>query len=222
MDRYVRWTASALPVMFAALLTAGCASTTPVERQQATVQSLVELRDTMTATQRQIEQTLAALLNLTQVPPGQVGEAYRRYASAANTMAAQAGRIEAETARLRERREAWLAQWTESYGEVRDRQLRSLSEERREQVLQRFENIEGALVEARDELLPFVTRLQDIKEVAGNDLSPVGLQALAHTEAVGSATEHGREAAEALRVSTNQLQALIEALAPTRAARARD
>lgn len=215
----------ALPMYFAAaalaaVLTAGCAST-PVERQQATVNSLMELHDAMVATQQQIEQTLAALIALMQAPADQVAPAFTRYASAANAMSAQAGRIEAEAGRLRVRRDAWLEGWNASYAEVRDPQLRKLSDERREQVLTRFETIEGSLAAARDSLTPFVQDLQDIKEVAANDLSPLGLQALERTAVVRNATDHGRDAANALRVSANDLQALIRTLAPARAAQAR-
>ena len=217
METRPRMAARAAVAVLAGALLAGCAST-PVERQQATVQSLVELRDTMAGTRQQIEQTLAALITLMNAPSGQVAEAYRRYASAANTMAAQAGRMEAEAGRLRERREAWLAGWDDE--EVRDPQLRSLTQERREQVVTRFDTIEGSLTAARESLAPFVDNLQDIKAVAGNDLSPLGLQALARTEVVRNATDHGRDAARALRVSTNELQALIQALAPARAAQA--
>lgn len=203
----------------AGALLAGCAST-PVERQQATVQSLVDLSSTMAATQQQIEQTLAALITLMHAPPRQVTQAFTRYASAANAMAAQAGRIEAEAGQLRERRDAWLAGWNASYAQVSDRQLRALSEERRAQVLAQFETIEGSLAAARDALVPFVENLEDIKEVAANDLSPLALRALERTAAVQDATRHGREAAQALRVSTNDLQALIRSLAPSRAASA--
>jgi hypothetical protein len=218
MERQSGNAALALIAVLGAALVTGCASS-PVERQRATVDSLVQLHDTVAATEQHIEQTLAGLLALMHAPPAQVTQAYTRYASQANAMAAQAGRIQAEAASLRDRRESWLAGWNASYTEVRDPQLRSLTEERRQQIAQYFERIEASLGLALESLGPFVENVEDIKEVAGNDLSPLGLQALSRTEVVRNATDHGRGAAQALRASTNDLQALIQSLAPARAAR---
>lgn len=208
MDRHI-----AFAGVLIAVALAGCASTPP-ERQEATQESLVELRDAAMATRGQIEQTLGSLITLVRTSPDDMREAYRRYAEDADAIARQAARIEAESRQMDRRSEAWLSKWRESYADVQNPELRTLTEKRREQVMERFDNIEGSLVAAREAFQPFVRNLQDIKQVVGNDLTPRGVAAVSGTEVVRDATESGREAANALTVTIEDLNALIESLTP--------
>lgn len=208
MERHTRFAGT----LVIGLALAACASTAP-ERQEATKESLVELRQASMATREQIEQTLGALIALMNAPPEKLPEAYREYAKYADAIARQAARIEAESRQVDRRSDAWLSGWRESYANIGNPELRALTEKRREQVLSRFDSIEGSLIAARDAFGPFVRNLQDIKQVVANDLTPRGVAAVSGTEVVRNATESGKAAASALDVTIADLEALIESLA---------
>src|SRR5689334_12140176 len=73
-------TIARLGALVLAVLIAGCAST-PLQRQDATSSSLVDLRDSMIATRGQIQQTLASLDALTNASPDHLRAAYQKYAN---------------------------------------------------------------------------------------------------------------------------------------------
>jgi len=198
-------------VAAAAVLIAGCAGT-PVQHREATTQAVVELRDAMTATRGQIETTLASLITLMNAPPENLPESYQQYANNVDVIAGQAARMQTESRRIRQRSDAWLAAWKESYARISNPELRTLTDRRREQVLRRFDEIEGSLAAAAQAFAPFVSNLQDVRRVVGNDLSPTAVMAVSGTAAVNNATAGGADAARALEVTRADLDELIEAL----------
>lgn len=210
MNRNIGWVGA----IVVAVWVAGCAST-PVERKDATSSSLLELRDSMIATRGQIEQTLASLNNLTSAPPGNLRDAFQQYANDANKIAQQAETVNQESRQMRNRSDAWLAGWKKAQAEVNNPELKALSESRREQALERFQNIAGSMAAAREAFGPFVANLQDVKKVVGNDLTPNGVTAVANTMVVQNANRHGADAARALDVTIADLQVLTQTLAPS-------
>ena len=207
MDRH--W----IGVIVIAVWVAGCAST-PYERREATSGSLVDLRDSMVATRGQIEQTLASLNGLTSAPPDQLRETYKQYAEDTDKIAKQAVTVDEESRQMRSRSKEWLAGWQKSQAEVQDPELKALSESRRAQALERIQNIDRSLAEAREAFAPFVENLQDVKQVVGNDLTPNGVAAVSGTAVVQNANQAGTTAARALDVTIAELEALTQTLTP--------
>src|ERR1051325_1446007 len=192
-----------------AVWVAGCAST-PVERKDATSNSLVELRDSMMATRGQIEKTLASLNGLTRASPNQLRDAFQQYATDADKIAQQAETVDKESQRMRQRSDEWLAGWQKSQADVNNPELKALSEKRRAQALERFQNIDGSFAAARQAFAPFIANLQDVKKVVGNDLTPNGVAAVSGTEVVRNANQSGAAAARALDITIADLQALTQ------------
>ena len=193
---------------------AGCAST-PVERQDAASNSLVELRNSMIATRGQIEQTLASLSELTRASADDLRAAFEQYAEDADKIAAQAVTVDEESRRMRDRSDEWFAGWKNSQDDVNNPELKALGERRREQALQRFLNIDGSFAAAREAFAPFIANLQDVKRVVGNDLTPNGVAAVSGTEVVQNANQNGAAAALALDVTIADLDVLTRTLTPS-------
>jgi chromosome segregation ATPase len=191
----------------------GCANT-PVERQDKTAQSLADLRDSMKETRAQIDKTLASLNTLQRASEGQLREAYTPFAKDVDTMAKQAATLDKESSQMKRRSEAWLAAWKDTYGEVKNAELKELTDKRREQVLLNFYQIDGSLAAAREAFAPFIANLQDVKKVIGIDLTPQNVAAVSNTAVVQNANQNGAAAARALDVAITDLQALIDSLTP--------
>lgn len=195
------------------LFISACA-TDPVDRQDQTSRSLIELRDQMRETRAQVDRTLVSLASLMTVPPEQLRPAFQQYANNADTIAKQAAAIDKEAREMKRRSNAWLTGWQRNYAEVRNPELRGVSEQRREQVLSRFDNIDRSLASARETFGPFVTNLQDVRKVVGNDLTPRGVALVSTTAVVQNANENGAAAARALDTTIADLEALLEVLTP--------
>ena len=209
MDRKLNWVGA----IVVAVWVAGCAST-PFERKEAAASSMVELRDSMVATRGQIEKTLVSLNGLMTAPPDGLRAAYKEYTKDTDEIAQQAVTVDEESRQLRQRSDEWLAGWQTSHADVRDPELRALSERRRAQALERIQNIDRSLAEAREAFAPFVSNLQDVKKVVGNDLTPNGVAAVSGAAVVQNANRSGAAVARALAVTIVDLQVLTQTLTP--------
>lgn len=209
MDRKLNWVGA----IVVAVWVAGCAST-PFERKEAASSSMVELRDSMVATRGQIEKTLVSLNGLMTAPPDGLRAAYEEYTKDTDEIAQQAVTVDEESRQLRQRSDEWLAGWKTSHADVQDPELRALSERRRAQALERIQNIDRSLMEAREAFAPFVSNLQDVKKVVGNDLTPNGVAAVSGTAVVQNANRSGAAVARALAVTIVDLQVLTQTLTP--------
>ena len=210
MNRQIGW----IGIIVVAFWVAGCAST-PVERKDATSSSLVDLRDSMMATRGQIEKTLASLNGLTSAPPDRLRAAYQQYAKDTDKIAQQAVTVDKESRQMRSRSQEWLAGWQKSHADVQNPELRALSEGRRAQALERIQNIDRSLAEAREAFAPFVANLQDVKRVVGNDLTPTGVAAVSDAAVVQNANRSGAATARALDITIADLQVLTQTLTPS-------
>lgn len=209
MERRARW----VGLVLIAMGVTGCSST-PVERQEATAQSLADVRDAMKATRTQIDKTLASLNALLVAPETQLRDAYTQFAKDVDSMAKQASVVTSESSQMRRRSDAWLATWKQTYGEVKDPELKAVTDRRREQVMLNFSKIDGSLAAARDAFAPFIANLQDVKKVIGVDLTPQAIAAVSKTAVVQNATESGAAAGRAMGVAVVDIEALIESLTP--------
>lgn len=206
MDRRTSW----VGVIVVAVWVAGCAST-PVERKEA---SLVDLHDSMVAIRGQVDKTLASLNGLTSAPPDRLPATYQQFAKDTDKIAEQAATVDEESRQLRSRSAEWLAGWRKSQAEVQDPELKALSERRHAQALERIQNIDRSLAEAREAFAPFVANLQDVKQVVGNDLTPNGVAAVSGTAVVQNANQSGAAAARALDATIADLEVLSQTLTP--------
>lgn len=185
-----------------------CAST-QLDRQDASSSSMVELRESMVVTRAQITQTLSSLDALTAAEPDDLPAAYRQYSKDTDKIAEQTITMKDASAQMRRRGEEWMAGWQESQPDVNDPELKALSEQRRAETLTRLQNIERSLAEALQEFTPFVSNLQDVERVVGNELTPQSVSAVAETEVVQDATRRGKAAAKALGATIADLQVLL-------------
>ncbi|BAU49344.1 hypothetical protein SVA_2796 [Sulfurifustis variabilis] len=207
MDRQTSWVGV---IVVVAVSVAGCAST-PVERKEA---SLVDLHDSMVAIRGQIDKTLASLNGLTSASPDRLPATYQQFAKDTDKIAEQAATVDEESRQLQTRSAEWLAGWRKSQAEVQDPELKALSERRHAQALERIQNIDRSLAEAREAFAPFVANLQDVKQVVGNDLTPNGVAAVSGTAVVQNANQAGGAAARALDATIADLEVLTQTLTP--------
>jgi hypothetical protein len=205
----LRW----IGALFIAASIAGCASTQR-ERKDATTTSIEELHASMIQTRSQIEKTLDSLDSLMEATPETLRPAYKAYAEDADKVADLADDVDDESRQLRRRSDEWLAGWEKSQSDVRDPELKALSEQRRARALERIQEIDRSLSEARVAFTPFVSNLQDVKTVVGGDLTPNSVAAVSDTEVAQNADRNGRAVSRALADAIEDLQELSETLTP--------
>jgi len=185
----------------------------PVKHQESASKSLSELTQDMTVTRGQVEKTLASLNALVRASPNTMRDIYDTYARDVHEIKKDANKVLKEADELRQRRDAWFAAWQKSHDQLQSDELRTVSEQRRAQVSARFDTVNNSLEAARRAIVPFVARVDEIRTVVGNDLTPRGLEAVSSTTVVANANTDGQTTARTMDNTIAELQSLDQALA---------
>lgn len=202
-------------VWIMALLAVGltACATGAMQRQERSVDSVAETRTEMADLREQIERTMASLNTLISAPPDELRKAYQRYAKDVEATQAQAADMQKHATAMERQSGNYLAGWQRTQAEIENSELRELTAQRRELVANSFNRIRVAFREANREIGPFLARLEDIRRAIGNDLTPVGVAAVAQTDAVVSANAQGTSVGTALDVAINEFDQLVGAMA---------
>jgi len=190
----------------------GCA-TTAVERQEQTVSSVASTRKEMLDIRGQIDRTLTSLHALVNASPNDLRKAFQQYAKNVEAMQKDAAAMDKHARAMEKQTGDYLAGWQRAQSEIQNPELRDVTGQRRELMTHSFQRIQSAFREARREVTPFLMRLEDIRRAVGNDLTAVGVSAVAQTEAVASANAHGASVATSLDVAIGEFDQLVGSLA---------
>lgn len=190
----------------------GCA-TTAVERQEQTVSSVASTRKEMLDIRGQIDRTLASLNALVNASPNDLRKAYQQYAKNVEAMQKEAAAMDRHARAMEKQTGDYLAGWQRAQSEIQNPELRDVTGQRRELITHSFQRLQSAFREARREVTPFLTRLEDIRRAVANDLTVVGVSAVAQTDAVASANAHGASVAASLDVAVGEFDQLAGSLA---------
>lgn len=196
----------------AAMLLVGCA-TSAVDRQEQTVESVADTRKEMIDTRAQIDRTLTSLNTLVNASPTDLRKAYERYARDVEAMRRDAAVMDKHASAMEKHTGNYLAGWQRAQNEIQNPELRDVTGQRRELLTQSFQRLQVAFREARRDVMPFLNRLEDIRRAVGNDLTAVGIAAVAQTDAVASANAHGAAVAAGLDVAIAEFDQLSGTLA---------
>lgn len=198
-------------ILIAAAL-AACA-TGPVQRQEKTVESVADTRKEMIDVRAQVDRTLASLNALISASPNDLAKAYRQYAKDVDAMHKDAAAMDKHADAMEKHTGNYLAGWQRAQSEIQNPELRDVTGERRELLTNSFQRIQVAFREARRDITPFLTRLEDIRRAVGNDLTAVGVAAVAQTDAVANANAHGSSVATSLDVAISEFDQLVGSMA---------
>lgn len=202
----------------AALLTiaglSACATPSPVEQREQAATNLDQTKQEMTTLRDQLDQTLSSLNALMSSGGGDLNEAYQRYASDVQKLREQSAALDKGAQRMRDQSNDYLAHWRDTQSRVQDPELRAMSLERRQMVMDNFERANLAYQEARIAFTPLLRDLEDVRRVVGNDLTPTGVQIVARSEAVQKANASGQQAARTMDQAINEFDQLSGRLTP--------
>lgn len=190
----------------------GCA-TTAVERQEQTVSSVANTRKEMLDIRGQIDRTLTSLHALVNASPNDLRKTYQQYAKNVEAMQKDAAAMDKHARAMEKQTGDYLAGWQRAQSEIQNPELRDVTGQRRELMTHSFQRIQSAFRDARREVTPFLTRLEDIRRAVANDLTVVGVSAVAQTDAVASANAHGAAVATSLDVAIGEFDQLVGSLA---------
>lgn len=200
-------------VVLLSYMLAGC-STSPVERKENVTSGVADVRAGLLATRGQIDQTLNSLQQLVAASPSNISQAYKQYAQDVETLKKQARQMQSDAAGMRSQSGRWLASWQKSQRDMQNAELKRISEQRRNEVAARFQNINAAYDQAQAAFTAFLKNLDDVKTAVGNDLTPQGVALVGGTRIVENANVNGAQVKQIIDRAINEFDGLMAVLGP--------
>jgi hypothetical protein len=166
---------SSLILMLACLF--GCTST-PKRKTDAAATSMQTASAEVRAESRALDTTLISLRALLDRPSGDLKEPFHQYSAALDHFVSSAQRTQATGQRMAEKNAEYFQAWDKQLATIDFEHIRNLSESRRTEVTNRFEEVHRRYVESQDVVQPLISYFQDIRKALETDLTPDGLAAM--------------------------------------------
>lgn len=181
---------SAVAAVFAMLTLAACATSTPDSAVKA-ASSLQVMQDNSSKARAQIDTVLSSLDVLMDAPADRLREAYDRYDKNVGQMNEYADHMRENDADLRTNGNDYLAKWQHDASNVKDPELRALSEQRRAEIVRSSQSMRSTVTEAAGSFDAFLRNINDVKRVMGNDLTTTGQSDVRQAAVVQNARSEG-------------------------------
>jgi chromosome segregation ATPase len=201
-----------LLIAVAALALAACAS--QIQHKEKTADTAREVSSDIQATNTQIDATLASLDALTSADGTELKPAFDRYSKDIDKTRARAREIDADAAALQRQSQTYLTNWEKEHNDIQNAELRRTSEQRRQTVMARFQNLQNAYDNAHTSLDQFLRNHEDVRTALRTDLTPRGVAAVANSDTVQNARTSGDNVKDSLQKVQSDAEALANALQP--------
>jgi len=198
----------------ALLLLAAC-TPTQVERKEGAAATMRGAATDVRATRAQTDRTLSALDAVLSAPPEQLKQAYDNYSAEVDKMGKAARKTGDSAATVRKMSDEYVAQWQKTHAEISNPELKATSEQRRTETMNAFGRMQASFDAAKQDFLPFMRNLQDVKTVLSTDLTPAGVKSLAGTDVVKNAHATGAQVAKDLDNVIAEFDGVANQLSPT-------
>jgi len=179
----------------AAIIFSGCSSTGYSKGGDAS-KGMDKTSQEVGAIVTQTQDTLNCLSNLVNHPAPDLVPQYKAFEKATKKLTSLSGSVDKKATEMKERADAYFAEWDKGMTNISNPDLRKTSEERRAEVSTAFDDVASSLKKSKDAFDPFLSDLKDIQQVLGLDLTQGGIESVQKT--AKSAIAHGEDLRAAL------------------------
>lgn len=192
-------------VVAAALIVNGCSSTGYSKGGDAS-KGLDKTGSEVESIVTQTDLTLTSLSNLVYKPAPDLVPQYKAFAGATKKLASLSDSVDKKATEMKERANAYFAEWDKGMTNIANPDLRKASEARRAEVSNAFDAVAESLRKSKDAFDPFLSDLQDIQQVLNLDLTQGGIKSVEKT--AKSAIAHGEDLRAALTDAADDIRSL--------------
>jgi hypothetical protein len=183
----------------------GCVSHS-YDKGAATSAALQSSADKVTETSIKVNDTLAALNNLTFKSQGDLRDQFDAFSSSIKKLDASRDALDTQISEMQFRAQIYLADWSNQVANIQSEDLRQRSAQRKDDVAARLKTVGDSYQSVRNSFVPFTRDLKDIQTYLGTDLTAGGLASIKDVVAKTKVD------AVPLRDSIKQLQASLSDL----------
>ena len=158
----------------------------------------------------QTELTLTSLSNLVYNPAADLVPQYKAFAGATKKLGSLSDSVDKKAQEMRERAEAYFAEWDTGMTNISNPDLRETSEARRAEVSGAFDEVAESLGKSKEAFDPFLSNLKDIQQVLELDLTLGGIESI--QKIATTAIAHGEDLRAALTDAAGDIRDLSAAM----------
>src|SRR5262249_25697367 len=129
----------------------------------------------------QIDVTLTALTNLVDNPSGDLVPRYKKYSDEVKNLKSLAADVNDKAMAMQAKGKEYFTDWQQQLATIQNQNIRSISEARRKEVTDKFQEINTSYQEVKEKFKPFMSDLESIQTYLGTDLTAGGVQAIQKT-----------------------------------------
>lgn len=193
--------------LIASFALSGCASSSGLERSEAIQTSMDRVDEDVERIISQVNSVNSALNELTRQGQGDIRGAYDRFAEQVSQLRDMESEFENNTNRMESNAENYFEGWSRSDDQYENPEIQRRSEERRNQISQRYERVSQNSATVKEVLRSYVTDVNEIESYLSNDLTSQGINSIASIS--NDAVNEGEQL-------KNELNSLQSAIASTR------
>lgn len=156
------------------LLSGGCA-TRGYKRAEATADSIGLAASEIERAQTGLRDATSALDVLLNRNPEDLRASFERYRTAVAALEETYGALTRKAEEMDADGERYFAEWDKRVAAMHSEDIRARSLARQQEMAQRFRDIQQGYRDARVQFPPLLTRLRDIQQLLGVDLTPAGI-----------------------------------------------
>ncbi len=180
------------------------------EQAQQTKARIDEARTEIAKIRNQIALTLEEL-NRLQKPSVELWPQLEKYAAELAKMEEQAKLARERALTMGEKGKAYFQAWEDQINSIASQDIRKQAQERYNKRLKSYGRIVTAMTEARDEMNPYMSDLNDIKKLLDSELSQESVKSAKAT--IKSANWHGADVVDSLKDVETELDRVSAELA---------
>jgi uncharacterized phage infection (PIP) family protein YhgE len=134
-----------------------------------------------------------------------------KYNAELTKMEEQAKVVRERAASMKEKGKAYFQAWEDTINSIANKDIRSQAQSRYDKRLKSYNKIMHAMMEARDQLIPFMSNLDDLKKLFDSELSRESVKS--GKDLIRQANWHGEDVAESLKDVESELDRVSAELA---------
>jgi chromosome segregation ATPase len=193
---------------------AGCVSHS-YDKGAATSAALQSSADKVNDVSAKVNDTLAALNNLTFKSQGDLRDQFDAFSSSLKKLDATRTDLSEQISEVQTKSQAYLAGWSDQMTNIQSEELRQRSSQRKDEVTAKLKTVEDSYQGVQNSFKPFTQDLTDIQTYLGTDLTAGGVASIkdvvakTKTDAVPL-----RDSIKQLQVSFSDLSTALSPILP--------
>lgn len=169
----------ALLILLISFAISGCASSSGLERSEEFQNSMDRVDEDVERITTKINSVNSALNELTRQGQGDIRGAYDRFSEEVSELREMESDFESNTDQMESNAESYFEGWTRSDDQYDNQEIQRRSEERRNEISQRYESISQNSSLVKEDLRSYVSSVNEIESYLSNDLSSQGINSIA-------------------------------------------